>query len=69
MRVSNPWYGEYAIYEPDCTTDVAINFAQKLLTAQFKNVRELESTSLLEKSSSLLKDTIQLRIEILFCKV
>ena len=61
-------FDEEAIIMGNELTDVEITFAQQLLKAQFKNIRGLESTLLQQKSSSLSKDSIQNRIQILFCK-
>lgn len=63
-------FDEEAIVMGNELTDIEINFAQYLLKAQFKDVRGLESTLLQERSSinSLLKGTMQNRIQILFCK-
>ena len=61
-------FDEEAIIMDNELTDVKENFAQQLLKAQFKNIRGLESTLLQQKSSSLSKDSIQNRIQILFCK-
>ena len=59
---------EEAIIMGSELTDFEINFVQQLLKAQFKCIRELESTLLQHKSSSHSKDSIQNRIQMLFCK-
>ena len=63
-------FDKEAIVMGNKLTDIEINFAQCLLKAQFKNVRGLESTLLQERNgtSSISKDTIENKIQILFCK-
>ena len=61
-------FDEEAILMGNELTDVEINFAQELLKAQFTNIRGLQSTLLQQNISLLSKDSIENRVQILFCK-